>query len=557
METATDTKNQRPSEIKPPEEINPAKEAFKELDERDLIEPLNEAPDGIDDLQEKAATVSSVDRDADEQEIPFEGIAAQAGDDAEMGETENDFAALTDEDENENVNSTLPEDEGSTETVHKQKDTLENNNGNKTTDSKIPDESTKSSAKAITPLKSTTDIPIKKAVVRGPATTRKLIAAATVILIIAGYVIYNNPALVGFKAEESAPQVVKAESGQRVESATVQVQPPKPAGKQQIYLSKLDEIEHLREKLLAKKEEIYRLKLHYLNGIAELKDHIGREIQGAGIASLTQALKNKHIELNLRTIQRRQNYIRELEKPNQWAHLGSEELLFLKRKAELDLQMADVASGIDLDRHIRYMNAALQKYQPSAEKLSVDPLPVELTPLENIWDQIIEQQAAERLTPVKAEDEKIISEICSGDFKRIAELTAITTEAAKCLVRMKSSNLFLNGLTQLSPEDAKYLFQWQGNWICMNSIKEISPAVAQYLFKWNGNWISLNGLTEFPPELAVYLMEWKGNQLELMGLTYDASKPDRKALKHLALWETMGGKLFVSDGVRKEMARVM
>ena len=122
---------------------------------------------------------------------------------------------------------------------------------------------------------------------------------------------------------------------------------------------------------------------------------------------------------------------------------------------------------------------------------------------------------------------------------------------------MKGSNLFLNGLTQLSPEDAKYLFQWQGNWICMNSIKEISPAVARYLFKWNGNWISLNGLTEFPPELAVYLMEWKGNQLELMGLKYDTSKSDRNALKHLALWETMGGKLFVSEGVRKEMARVM
>jgi hypothetical protein len=64
-------------------------------------------------------------------------------------------------------------------------------------------------------------------------------------------------------------------------------------------------------------------------------------------------------------------------------------------------------------------------------------------------------------------------------------------------------------------------------------------------------------LTEFPPELAVYLMEWKGDQLELMGLKYEKSKPDRKALKYLALWETMGGKLFVSDGVRKEMDRVM
>ena len=52
-------------------------------------------------------------------------------------------------------------------------------------------------------------------------------------------------------------------------------------------------------------------------------------------------------------------------------------------------------------------------------------------------------------------------------------------------------------------------------------------------------------------------MEWKGNQLELMGLNYHKKKPDQKALKYLALWETMGGKLFVSEGVRKEMERVM
>jgi hypothetical protein len=122
---------------------------------------------------------------------------------------------------------------------------------------------------------------------------------------------------------------------------------------------------------------------------------------------------------------------------------------------------------------------------------------------------------------------------------------------------MNGSDLFLNGLTQITAEEAKYLFQWPGNWICLNSVKKFSPAVARYLFKWEGSWISLNGLTEFPPELAVLLMEWKGNQLELMGLNYDKSKPDQRALKYLALWETMGGKLFVSDGIRKEMEQVM
>ena len=52
-------------------------------------------------------------------------------------------------------------------------------------------------------------------------------------------------------------------------------------------------------------------------------------------------------------------------------------------------------------------------------------------------------------------------------------------------------------------------------------------------------------------------MEWEGNQLELMGLRYEKIKADQKALKYLALWEAMGGKLFVAEEVRKEIKRVM
>ena len=185
------------------------------------------------------------------------------------------------------------------------------------------------------------------------------------------------------------------------------------------------------------------------------------------------------------------------------------------------------------------------------------PPPAELTPLETIWSQISHQQAKNVQTPIGQKDKKIIAEICSGNYGRIAELTAITPKAAKCLASMSGSELFLNGLKQLTPNEAKFLFKWQGNWICLNSVKNLSPAVAKYLFKWNGNWISLNGLTELPPELALYLTEWQGNQLELMGLNLENSKPDKRTLKYLALWETMGGKLFVSDDIRNEMARVM
>ncbi len=405
--------------------------------------------------------------------------------------------------------------------------------------------------------KNTTEIQKAKDSVSGAASSRKIILTASIVFVIAGYIVYSRPALFGLKGKAEDALPAKTAITQPAEPEQIQLRDPRPAGKHDLILAKLGEVDRLREKLLAKKEEIYRLKLHYQTGIAELKDQISALMREADIFSYPQALKNKRLELNLRTIQRRQVYIQELEKPDQWVHKGSEELLFIKRKAELDLQMEGLAGGIDLDRHMRDIDAALEKYQPSAAKLAVDPLPAALQPLETIWHQILAQNAETAQLAIEPPDEEIIAEICSGNFGRIADLSAMTAKAAGCLSRMSGSDLFLNGLTQLSPEDAKHLFQWRGDWICLNGFKNLSPAVARHLFKWEGSWISLNGLAAFPPELAVYLMEWKGNQLELMGLNYDKSKPHQIALKYLARWEAMGGKLFVPGGVRKEMERLI
>jgi hypothetical protein len=637
MGTDTKSKSSSSTDIKPREEINPDQEPSQELDERDLIEPLNEAPPESGDGQEGDETETPGDvkvveqeitldeddnqpadvSDSDEVEIDLNGSGKEpeeplepdepqeaqpeetadaeepddpeentedtpeditsdddpAGDDESPDESEssnedseneeavdeggNDFVALTDDEVDDDVSSKSEEGESPAENAEVPMNKTPKHDGKIVSAGDPCLDIKKSATKKIVPLKTASDSLQVKTTAKGSARARKVIAAAVSTLIIAGYAAYNNPALVGLGKEKEPVSLVDDTPKKSVEPAPVQVQKPRPVGKQQPYLSKLNEVDRLREMLLAKKEEIYRLKLHYRNGIADLQDQSTREIREKGISTLDQALNNKRIELNLRTIQRRYNYIHELEKPDRWAHQGSEELLFLKRRAELDLQMVDVASGIDLDRQMRYINAAIQKYQPSAEKLAVDPLPLESTPMEAVWDQINQRQADRAPATVGPEDQNIISEICSGNFKRIAKLSTITPDAARCLSQVKSPDLFLNGLTRVSPDDAKYLFQWQGNWICLNSIKELSPAAAKYLFKWDGKWISLNGLTEFPPELAVYLMEWKGNQLELMGLKYDRSKPDRKALKYLALWETMGGKLYISKGVRKEMDRLM
>jgi hypothetical protein len=507
MDADTVIKSSSPSEVKPAAELHPGRKPLRETNNGELRELPKETMDEAADQQPE----SKSDR--------LEELAA--GEPGTASEMVDELAAN---------GAKNPKDNADDESEIKYKEPLPAH-----------------------PAKSQNE----KKSVKAAAGSNKIIISTLILFMIAGAGICSKPILSRLKQKPEKAVAAQTAIEKPAEQAQIQTRQPEPSGKNDRYLSKLEEVDRLREELLAKKEEIYRLKLHYSNGIAELKAQIGQEMQDVNISSFQQALRNKRIELNLRTIQRRQVYIQKLEKPDRWLHNASEELLFLKRKALLDLQMTDIASGIDLDRQMRDLNAAIQKYQPSADKLAVDPHPGEITPLETIWSQIFHQQAENVQIPVGVEDEKIIVEICSGNYGRIAQLTAITPQAAMCLARMSGSDLFLNGLTQLTPKEAKHLFQWQGDWICLNSVKTLSPAVAKYLFTWQGNWISLNGLTQFPPELALYLMEWKGNQLELMGLQYEKVKPDQRTLKYLALWETMGGKLFVPDDIRDEMNRVI
>jgi flagellar basal body-associated protein FliL len=501
--------------------------------------PPDEEPDADGELSENVEPA---------EEVPQNSPAAD--------KNENDLVALDDDEIDDEINETPAKEETSVTAKEEKEDVGEVQSETGKTEDKNPAElngsgqeekNSETSAKSQNGEKSA----------KGALSSKKILIAALIVLMISGVFIYAKPSLTGIKEKVEPVPEAKSQTREPVEPAQIQTPKPKPPGKYDKYLAKLEEADRLREALLEKKEEIYKLKLHYRNGIAELMDQVGREIQEAGISSYAQALENKRIELFLRTIQRRQVYIKALEKPDRWLHNGSEELLFLKRKAQLDFQMVDIVGGIDLNRHLRYINAAIQKYQPSAEKLAVAPPPADLRPLETIWNEINNQQMNKATTTLGHKDGNIIEEICSGNFKHITELSVITAMAARCLSKNSGSDLFLNGLTQLSPDEARYLFQWQGNWICLNSVKKLAPAAAKYLFEWEGNWISLNGLTEFPPELALYLMEWRGSQLELMGLNYDKKKPDPRALKYLALWETMGGKLFVSEGIRKEMKRVM
>jgi len=397
----------------------------------------------------------------------------------------------------------------------------------------------------------------------GWSLANKLASIALVAVVAAAFYLYHNPALIGFtKAQPPAtPAVV-----QPVEVAPPVQQPvaaPRVPSKQDTCSAKVEEALRLRNELLEKNQEIYELDIHYRDGIADLEAEIRHELKQLGLKSFDKAMKNKRIELKLRTIQRRQAYIHGLIKPAYWLNKGSEELFYLARRAQVDLQMKEIADGIDLNKHTRHINAAIQRYLPSTEKLAVDPEKSEMQPLEQIWQQLNRKKktAAKKgkigFLALDPKDKLIINQACSGNFDRITELTNITSRGARCLSKMKGTELILSSLEAVSADAAHQLFRWQGNWICLNGIKKLSPAAARSLFKWEGNWISLNSLADFPPELAKYLLKWEGQQLELMGLEPKKSEAGQKTLKYLALWEATGGKLFVTDQMRQAMKKLM
>ena len=386
------------------------------------------------------------------------------------------------------------------------------------------------------------------------ASIQKYLLAAIIALILAGVIFYFKPALIGLIRASQSTAPIPSENTEPALGVGQKVPESKAPSKQDRYQTKLAEAATLREELLRKKEEILDLKLYYQNGIDELKKVIIEEARRAQIDSYAYAIKNKRIELRLRIIQRRLAYIRELDKPQHWVEQASEELLFLIRKMQIDLKLKDMANGIDFDNQVEHLNAVIQKYRPNAEKLVTNLNYTQYQPLTSIWHQIVSQISQETQIAVAAGEDDISKEICSGNFGRVAELNTISEDVARCLSKMNRSDLVLNKLTTLTPAAAKYLFQWQGNWICLNGFKKLSPSVGKYLFQWGGDWISLNGLIEFPPQLAAYLSDWKGQQLELMGLQ---SGTNRRSLKQLVLWEKSGGKLYVSEDIRKEMQGVI
>jgi len=336
----------------------------------------------------------------------------------------------------------------------------------------------------------------------------------------------------------AVPPATKPENRPDAKMAVSRQEKPEPVPATPLQ-KKLIEAADLRKTLLIKQDAIADLSEHYENGIGKIENEILEDMQNRGITIYEDALKIKRIELCLRTIQRRRLYIDRLKQLFEQLVRDSEELLYLYRQAETHMQMVYFTQGMDTDELGKAMDAVIRKHLYDHEKLTMDTRNAKAQTLKTIWKNLYETQAKPGKQKVRLSGEEklnrsIWKEICSGNFNRKYQLTALSQEAAKCLSGWDGKDLNLGRLTRLSPGEASWLAQWQGKWLSLNGLTQLSPETAKSLSRWRGEKLSLNCLKTLSSEAANCLSQWKGKELELI------------SLKNRAQWKPSGKKIHLS-----------
>jgi hypothetical protein len=387
-------------------------------------------------------------------------------------------------------------------------------------------------------------LPAQRTPVKRRLALAALVALALVCAAVAGVWLYASEPQLTSSVDPPADSVDPAIAAEGKPPLPASPQPAAPIEDSAMLAARMTEVDQLREILQAKKDQILQAQQDYRYGILELEDEARRLFKHARIDSLAQALKCNEVEALLRSIQRRQVYWEALDKPLGWIESASESLLYLNRRAAMDLLLKDVAAGIDIKKHVHAIDQALEGCQPTPERLGVDPGSIAPPSLEVITKRLVEQAKSPGGLPGDRRGQEIEAEVCSGNLSRAAELSTLSLKGARCLAESEAKQLFLTRLAEMTPPVAEALSKWPGEWLCANAVARLDPEAAAHLFAWRGEWLSLNGLGELPAEAGKHLAGWSGRQLELMGLRKTAGAG------YLAQWEAQGGRLFVPDVIR-------
>ena len=308
----------------------------------------------------------------------------------------------------------------------------------------------------------------------------------------------------------------------------------------------LAKLELLINKLQETKNMLDTLSGSYKDRIKDVEIKINEERKRKNIKTFKNAIKNIKIKLGLKTIQRRIFYIKELEKPYNQLICNIEELIYLKRKAKIAIQIIPIINQKEIEKFKKNIKTVLIKHISVTDTLFIDNNKTanKLESLESIWASLpYDTKTKNSKKSNKLTNIEIWKQLSNDNFSNVNKLTQLSLASAEFLSKWKGKDLYLNKITKLSPEIAKKLIKWKGEWLCLNGLKSLSPDTAKYLFMWKGKHISLNSIKKLSDKEAEYISTWHGNQLELINLT----RFSPKAAEYLNLWFASGGILYNND----------
>ena len=152
--------------------------------------------------------------------------------------------------------------------------------------------------------------------------------------------------------------------------------------------SKMAGILSLRETLIERQAQAFKLRSQLKEIMMELEEEIGTEKNRLRINSYQAASRSPRIDFNLKLIQKILGYISGLDKKIEYLNIGSEELRFLYQQADDDLKILETVHDIEIDNLVDQINQISKKYQGQDEKLLIDSGDFDLIPPERIWNDM-------------------------------------------------------------------------------------------------------------------------------------------------------------------------
>ncbi|MCK5211964.1 hypothetical protein KAJ89_04645 [Candidatus Parcubacteria bacterium] len=152
---------------------------------------------------------------------------------------------------------------------------------------------------------------------------------------------------------------------------------------------RFDRLSGLNERLESKREEMLSLHESFIGEIDNLRAEIQSITQKEELDSYSEAINHPRIKYDLKLIQQKQAYLVKLMEFQRALSLGGEEVLFLTRKIEGDLLVAEVLDQKKLDELIEEIDFVINEYLPYADELVIGVDSNELDSKQEIWEDIL------------------------------------------------------------------------------------------------------------------------------------------------------------------------